>query len=442
MLIVGNGLLLTLDADGKVIQDGAVAMEDGIINEVGDTEDIKARYPEAEFIDCEGKVIMPGMINTHMHLYSTFARGMALKDPPPGTFMQILERLWWRLDKALGPEDIYISSLVLVIDCIRFGVTTILDHHASPMSVPGSLDECARAVQEAGIRACLAYEVSDRDGPEIRDQGIEENVRFIKKCRDPASPLLQASFGLHAQITLSDDTLSKCREAAEGLDAGFHIHVAEGPEDLEDSLRKSGKRVVERLDSFGILGPKTIASHCVHVNEREMDILYERDVNVVHNPESNMGNAVGVAPVLRMMKKGARVGLGTDGYTADMFEAIKVANMLHKLNEKNPSAAWSEVPAMAFFNNRNIVKRIFHLETGILEPGASGDVIVVDYNPCTPLTPENVSSHILFGMSGGLVDTTIVAGRVLMRNRKLTTLDSDRILRRSRELAKKVWMRF
>jgi putative selenium metabolism protein SsnA len=441
MLIVGNGRLITLDADGKVIQDGALVIEDGIIREVGDTADIKARYPLADFIDAKGKVVMPGMINTHMHLYSTFARGMALKDPPPRTFIEILERLWWRLDKTLGPEDVYISALVPIIDCIRFGVTTILDHHASPMSVPGSLDECARAVQEAGIRACLAYEVSDRDGMEIRDQGIEENVRFIKKCQEQASPLLAASFGLHAQITLSDDTLKKCKEAAEGLDVGFHIHVAEGPEDLEDSLRKSGKQVVERLDSFGILGPKTIACHCVHVNEDEMDILKTRDVNVVHNPESNMGNAVGVAPVLRMMEKGIRVGLGTDGYTSDMFEAIKVANMLHKLNEKNPSAAWGEVPIMALENNREIARRIFGINIGALEPGASGDVIIVEYDPWTPLTSDNYYSHILFGMSGGLVDTTIVAGRVLMRDRELTTFDSEQILERSRELAEEVWMR-
>ena len=442
MLIVGNGLLITLDADSKVIRDGAVVIEDGIIRETGDTANIKARYPNAEFIDAQGKVIMPGMINTHMHLYSTLARGMALKDPPPRTFVQILERLWWRLDKTLGPEDVYISSLVPIIDCIRFGVTTILDHHASPMSVPGSLDECAKAVEEAGIRACLAYEVSDRDGLEIRDQGIEENVRFIKRCREDNSPFLQGSFGLHAQITLSDDTLKKCKEAAEGLDVGFHVHVAEGPEDLEDSLKKSGKRVVERLDSFGILGPKTIACHCVHINEAEMDILKGRDVNVVHNPESNMGNAVGVAPVLEMMEKGVRVGLGTDGYTSDMFEAIKVANMLHKLNQKNPSAAWGEVPTMVFANNREIAKRIFGIKIGVLEPGASGDVITVDYDPWTPLTPDNFYSHILFGMSGGLVDTTIVAGRVLMRNRKLTTVDSERILARSRELAKEVWTRF
>ena len=442
MLIVRHGLLITLDACGKVIHDGAVAIEDGIICEVGRTRDIKARYPFAEFIDAQGKVIMPGMINTHMHLYSTFARGMALKDPPPETFMQILERLWWRLDKTLGPEDVYISSLVPVIDCIRYGVTTILDHHASPMSVPGSLDECAKAITEGGIRACLAYEVSDRDGMGIRDQGIKENIRFIKACQDMASPLLAASFGLHAQITLSDDTLAKCKEAAEGLDIGFHVHIAEGPEDLEDSLKRSGKRVVERLDSFGILGSKTIACHCVHIDEAEMDILKARDVNVVHNPESNMGNAVGVAPVLEMMEKGVRVGLGTDGYTSDMFEAIKVANMLHKLNGKNPSAAWGEVPAMAFENNREIATRIFGINTGILQPGAAGDVIIVDYDPWTPLTSDNYYSHVLFGMSGGLVDTTIVAGRVLMRDRKLTALDSEQILNRSRELAKEVWTRF
>ena len=442
MLIIGGGRLLTFDVQGRVLEDGAVAIEGGIIRDVGRTSEVRRRYPDAEFIDAGGRVIMPGMINAHMHLYSTFARGMALKDAPPRTFIQILERLWWRLDKALGPEDVYVSALVPLIDCIRCGTTTILDHHASPMAVAGSLDQIARAVGEAGIRACLAYEVSDRDGVDIADQGIRENVRFVERCRRERGEHLAASFGLHAQITLSDATLAKCREAAEGLDVGFHVHVAEGREDVEDALAKSGKRVVERLDAFGILGPKTIAAHCVHITEAEMEILRERDVNVVHNPESNMGNAVGVAPVLRMMARGVRVGLGTDGYTADMFESVKVANTLHKLAEKNPSAAWSEVPAMAFGNNREIARRVFGLKLGVLEPGAAGDVIVVDYRPPTPLDPGNYYSHILFGMSGGLVDTTVVAGRVLMRGRKLLGLGEERITARSRELARRVWERF
>lgn len=442
MLIVGGGLLLTLDAEGRIIEDGAVAIDDGVIREVGDTCEIRARYPGAEFIDATGHIIMPGMINTHMHLYSTFARGMALKDAPPATFLQILERLWWRLDKTLGPEDVYVSALVPLIDCIRCGTTTVLDHHASPMAVPGSLDEIARAVAEAGIRACLAYEVSDRDGAEIAGQGIRENVRFIERCQRERSEHLAASFGLHAQITLSDETLAKCREAAEKLDVGFHVHVAEGPEDVENALARSGKRVVERLDAFGILGPKTIAAHCVHVNDAEMDILLERDVNVVHNPESNMGNAVGCAPVLRMLHKGIRVGLGTDGYTADMFESVKVANMLHKFNERNPSAAWSEVPAMIFENNRKIAGGYFGRKFGVLEPAAAGDVIVVDYHPPTPMDASNYYGHVLFGMSGGLVDTTIVAGRILMRGRKLTGIDEERVTARSRELARRVWERF
>jgi len=442
MLIIGGGRLLTFDVQGCVLEDGAVAIEGGIIRDVGRTSEVRRRYPDAEFIDAGGRVIMPGMINAHMHIYSTFARGMALKDAPPRTFIQILERLWWRLDKALGPEDVYVSALVPLIDCIRCGTTTILDHHASPMAVAGSLDQIARAVGEAGIRACLAYEVSDRDGVDIADQGIRENVRFVERCRRERGEHLAASFGLHAQITLSDATLAKCREAAEGLDVGFHVHVAEGREDVEDALAKSGKRVVERLDAFGILGPKTIAAHCVHITEAEMEILRERDVNVVHNPESNMGNAVGVAPVLRMMARGVRVGLGTDGYTADMFESVKVANTLHKLAEKNPSAAWSEVPAMAFGNNREIARRVFGLKLGVLEPGAAGDVIVVDYRPPTPLDPGNYYSHILFGMSGGLVDTTVVAGRVLMRGRKLLGLDEERSTARSRELARRVWERF
>jgi putative selenium metabolism protein SsnA len=339
---------------------------------------------------------------------------MALKDAPPQDFRQILERLWWRLDKQLTEEDIYYSALVPLLDCVRNGTTTIMDHHASPCAVAGSLGIIAKAVETVGIRANLAYEVSDRDGKKIAQEGIRENVAFIRACAERKDERITALFGLHASLTLSDETLERCVQAADGLDTGFHIHTAEGVQDVVDSLAKSGLRVVERLDRFGIWNEKSIAAHCVHVTKREMEILQERGTAVVHNPESNMGNAVGCADVKTMLQHGLTVGLGTDGFTSDMFESVKVANILHKHEMSDPSASWAEVPQMIFTHNREIVDRYYPRPLGQLKSGAYADVIILDYDPPTPLNAGTYYGHILFGCGGGRVVTTIVDGKILM----------------------------
>ncbi|HZW82423.1 MAG TPA: putative aminohydrolase SsnA [Candidatus Deferrimicrobium sp.] len=442
MLLVGNGLLITRDDSQPLINDGCIAISGNLIVEVGSTADLKNKYPESKFIDAKGRVIMPGMINTHMHLYSTFARGMALKDAPPQNFGQILERLWWRLDKVLSLEDVYYSAMIPLIDCIKNGTTTIFDHHASPGAVRESLFTIEKATQLAGVRSCLCYEVSDRDGQAVMEEGIRENVEFMKHTNAGEHEMSRGMFGLHASLTLSDRTLEKCNQALKGLEGGYHIHVAEGVEDLQDSLGKSGKRVVERLNDFGILGPKSIAAHCVHVDEHERQILKDSAVNVVHNPESNMGNAVGCAPILSMLEQGIRVGLGTDGYTCDMFESYKVANILHKHQQGHPSVAWGEAPQMLFENNPQISKAFFSHPLGKLIPGAYADVIIVDYNPPTSLDQNNINGHILFGMSGRAVDTTIINGKVLMEDRVLTGLDEAEINAKARELSRRVWERF
>ncbi|MFZ5651985.1 MAG: putative aminohydrolase SsnA, partial [Bacillota bacterium] len=376
MLLVGNGKVITRDADNPCLDDGCVAVKDNIIAEVGWTPEVVKKYPGAEFIDAGGRVIMPGMINTHMHLYSTFARGMALKDDPPQNFPEILKRLWWRLDRVLTLEDIYYSAMVALIDCVKNGATTIFDHHASPGAVRESLFVLARAARDAGVRSCLCYEVSDRDGPEVMERGIQENMEFIRHAGKERDELVRGMFGLHASLTLSDRTLDRCRRANAGPDAGFHIHVAEAAADVEDSLSRSGKRVVERLAGFGILGKGSIAAHCVHVNDREIEILHETGAHAVHNPESNMGNAVGCAPVLAMLQKGVTVGLGTDGYTTDMFESLKVANILHKHHHANPGVAWAEAPAMLFAHNASIAAGYFARPLGRLVPGCYADIIV------------------------------------------------------------------
>jgi len=442
LLLIGNGRVLTKDETQPYISDGCIAIRDHFIVEVGSTREMKSKYPGSDLIDVGGRIIMPGLINSHTHLYSTFARGMALKGPPPDNFQQILERLWWRLDRVLTQEDVYYSALVALMECVKNGTTTVFDHHASPRAVRDSLFTISKAARAVGVRSCLCYEVSDRDGEEVAGQGIRENVEFIHSCKQTGDEMAKGMFGLHASLTLGDETLSRCCKENAGTGAGFHIHAAEGRVDLEECLRRYGRRVIERLSDFGILGSKTITAHCVHINEREKDLLRASKTKVVHNPQSNMGNAVGCAPVVDMLRRGVDVGLGTDGYTCDLFESLKAANILHKHQLADPKVGWAEAPAMLFRNNSLICGEYFSRPIGRLVPGAFADVIVVDYDPPTPVHAGNVDGHILFGMSGPLVETTIINGRVVMRERELVDTDEAGILAKSRELAAKAWERF
>lgn len=440
-MILKNGRVITQDKDRPYIEDGVVVIEGNKIIAVDTTENILAKYKEEDIIDVDGKVIMPGFINTHHHIYSAFARGMASSGKPNENFLEILENLWWKIDKKLSLEDLKYSAYTTYIDCIKKGVTTVFDHNASPFAVTGSLDSIADAAKDLGLRTCLCYEVSDRDGEKIAQEGIDENINFIKKYNTDEQNMIKGMFGLHASFTLSDETLRKCDEELKGLNAGYHVHVAEGIDDLEQCLEKYGKRVVERLRDMDILGDKTIAVHCIHVTDDELNILRDTNTMVVHNPESNMGNAVGCQPFLELHQKGITIGLGTDGYTSDMTESMKVANIIHKHVKQNPSVAWGEVPVSMFENNRKIAQKYFSGDLGILRAGALADVIVVDYDPLTPMNENNINSHILFGFTGKDVVTTIIDGKVIMQDRKLVGINEKEIFKTSREVAKKLWDR-
>ncbi len=437
-MLIGNGRLITRDNENTFIENGAVYIEGAKILETGQTKALKAKYPDAEFIDAGGRVIMPGLINTHHHIYSAFARGLNLGNSPK-SFQEILETMWWRIDKALSLDDVKYSAYATLIDCIKNGVTTVFDHHASPFAIDGSLFTIGDVSEALGIRGCYCYEVSDRDGEEITDQGITENTAFIKYAKDKGD-MLAGMFGLHASFTLSNKTLEK--SVAQKPDyAGFHIHAAEGPEDVSFNQENFGKRVITRLNDCGILGEKSIAVHCIHVDETEIDLLKSTDTMVVHNPESNMGNAVGVSPVLKFVQKGILTGLGTDGYTSDMCESLKVANILQKHNEKNPSVAWGEIPQMLFDNNRRIAAKYFDTPVGQLTQGSAADVVIMDYDPLTPMNGDNANMHILFGMTGRQADTVIINGKVVMKDRVIQTADEKEIMAKCRETAVKLWAR-
>ena len=264
-----------------------------------------------------------------------------------------------------------------------------------------------------------------------------ENVNFIKHALADDSDMIAGMMGMHASFTISDETMALCNELKpEGV--GYHIHVAEGIYDLHQCLKEHGKRIVDRLHDWNILGPKTLLGHCIYVNEHEMDLIKDTDTMVVHNPESNMGNACGCPPTMRMVQKGILTGLGTDGYTHDMMESWKVANVLHKHSLCDPNAAWGEVPQMLFEGNAKIANRYFKKQLGVLKEGAAADVIVIDYNPLTPMNESNINGHLMFGVNGSMVQTTVCNGKVLMKDREVLVCDEAKVMADCRQAAKEL----
>ena len=444
-MLIHNARLITWGSPNQILEDHAVWIQDGLIRELGPSGPLAAAHPEKERIDAGGEYLLPGNICAHTHFYGAFARGMAIPGRAPRDFPEILRKLWWPLDKSLTGEDVRYSTLVSLVDAVKHGTTTLIDHHASPNAIEGSLDTIAAAIEQAGLRAVLCYEVTDRDGAEKAEAGIVENLRFLERCADGrvASGRVAATFGLHASLTLSDATLAACAERApEGT--GFHIHVAEHEADEEDSLAKARTRVVARLEKHGILNRRTIVAHAVHVDNDEIEILADRGAWVSHQPRSNMNNAVGVAEVEAMLRAGVNVCLGNDGFSNAMWEEWKTAYLLHKVWNRDPRRMPGDmIVRMAVHNNAALAGSFFPGSAlGVIQPGAQADLILVDYHPTTPLTPENLPWHILFGFHESLVTGTFVAGRALMLNRELLTLDEAEIAARARELAPKVWERY
>lgn len=454
-MLITNGKLITWEQPNQVLEGQAIAIEGDTILEIGLQADLLTRYPERKQLDARGQFVMPGNLCAHTHFYGAFARGMAIPGSPPKDFPEILGKLWWPLDRALDYEDIRYSALVMLIEAIRHGTTTLVDHHASPSAIDGALDVIAEAVELAGLRSVLCYEVTDRNGFGGAKAGIAENVRFIKKHAGRNPPpnhmlgavkhgaMLGAMFGLHASLTLSDQTLDACR-AALPAGCGFHLHVAEGEADQVDSLAKSGLRVVERLQRHGILSPACLAAHAVHVNSSEIELLAGTGTWVSHQPRSNMNNGVGVAGVEDFLRAGIPVGIGTDGFTSTMWTEWKTAYLLQKAWHTDPRRMSAlDIIQMGVYNNARLVEQFLPgTKLGVLQSGACADLIFVDYPPFTPLTAGNLPWHLLFGFDEGMVTTTIVAGKVLMHDRQLARLDEEAIHAKARELSRGVWKRY
>jgi putative selenium metabolism protein SsnA len=433
----------TVVSPGKpdfVLADAAVLVEGGFIAEVGPSKELSGKHRDAAVVNVAGRVLMPGLVNAHMHLYSTFACGLGCE--PAHNFPEILRKLWWKLDRALSLDDVYYSALVPYHRAIVAGTTTVIDHHASPYAVTGSLDVLHEAAHAAGLRSCFCYETSDRDGKTSLAEGLEENARFARKAARSKDHMVAAMFGLHASLTVSDTTVRKAVEAAGKLKVGIHVHAAEDVSDQDDSLKRYGKRVVARFADLGALGPRSILAHCIHVDEKERALLKKSGTFVVHNPQSNMNNAVGAADVLGMLKQGIHVGLGTDGMTSDMMEEARIAMLLHRQVKHDPTVAFCEAVDLLTRNNAAFASKMFGVKLGVVEKGAAADLIVVEHYPFTPISAANWYGHFLFGAQPSRVTHTMCNGKLLMAEGVVLTLNLSDIAARARALSPETWKRF
>lgn len=443
--IFENVRIVKWGQDGEIAADQAVLIEDGKIAGIDSASSLVEKNPKAERLDGGGQLLMPGNICAHTHFYGAYARGLGIPGEAPKDFPQILDKLWWPLDKALDEKSVRASALAHLVSAIRNGTTSLIDHHASPNFIDGSLDVIADEVQRSGLRAVLCYEVTDRDGHEKAQAGIAENQRFLAANQGGkgAGGRVGAAFGLHASLTLSDETLEACAAALpEG--AGFHIHVAEHEADQEDSLQKSEVRAIHRLQRFGILKPETILAHAVHVDQSEVEQIAQSQSWVSHQPRSNMNNGVGAADIEGLLDAGVRVCLGNDGFTQDMWTEWKSAYLMHKLWHRDPRKMnGMDVAQMAVHNNASLISSFFEgQEIGYIEEGAAADLILVDYQPFTDLHMGNLPWQMLFGFQESMVTMTMVAGEILMRDGELLTLDEERIAADALSLAPKVWERY
>ncbi len=442
-MLITNGKIITWEEENQILEGQALYIEGEKIVEIGSQDELIVRYPDAEQVDAKGQYVMPGNICAHTHFYGAYARGMGIPGPPPKDFPEILERLWWPLDMALDEDGVRYSALVMLVDAIKHGTTTLLDHHASPNFIDGSLDVIGEAVDKSGLRAVLCYEVTDRNGQDGAKAGIHENVRFIQSDLVRGNSRLAGIFGMHAALSISDATMEACRTAAP-QGTGFHIHVAEHEADEYDSLQKYGMRVVDRLKTFHILGPDSIVAHAIHIDGQEAALLAESGTWVTHQPRSNMNNAVGAAQVESMLRMGIPVCLGTDGFSSTMWDTWKFAYMLHKVVSRDPRRMnGMDIVQMGVYNNAALAGKFFpEAPLGELTPGAHADIIFVDYHPHTPLTAGNLPWQIIFGFNESMITTTIAAGKLLMKDRELLTLDEASIAAEARAIAPAIWERY
>ncbi len=373
-------------------------------------------------LDCTGKLVMKSFACGHHHVYSALARGMGAPKKIPHNFYEILQYVWWTLDKCLDLEMIEASALVTAMACAKNGVTFVIDHHASPFCIKNSLETIAAAFDKVGVSHLLCYELSDRDGETSAQQGLEETENYLKNQK-------QGLVGLHASFTVGDELLSKAVQLAEKYKSGIHVHVAEDPYDQDHCLKNYQKRVIPRLFQAGVLNfNKTILAHCLHLDYQERELLQYAPVYIAQNTESNLNNNVGTFTPAGL---NGNILLGTDGMYSDMLRSAKAAYMV---GQKSESASPKEIYTR--------LRRVHHyLQKNSFTGDGENNLVICDYDSPTPIHCQNFYGHFIYGLESRHIQHVISAGRLIVKNQKVTTVNETTILTHAREMAKKLWQK-
>ncbi|MDF7680216.1 putative aminohydrolase SsnA [Enterobacteriaceae bacterium ESL0689] len=422
----------------KVWQHIDIAIEGDTILDIG--ADLSQRYPQAQVRDLHGQLVMPGMVCAHNHFYSGLSRGIQAKIAPSPDFISTLKNLWWRLDRALDEESLYYSGLICAIEAVRSGCTAVIDHHASPHYIAGSLSQLRHAFLKVGLRGITCFETTNRNAGhrELRDS-VDENIRFAREVdaarqKGDQPYLVEAHIGAHAPFTVPDEGLTMLSEALKATGRGLHIHAAEDSYDVSHSHHHYGKDLLQRLAEAGLIDRKTLVAHGLYLSDADVEILNDADAFLVHNARSNMNNHVGYNHRLPQIRN---LALGTDGIGSDMFEEMKFAFFKHR-DAGGP--LWPDSFARALSNGNELLSRNFNARFGQLAPGYKADLTFCDYLPPTPLIAENIAGHIAFGLGANSVRSVMVNGVMIYQDRQFS-FDCQPIFTAAQQVAKKMWAR-
>ncbi|MBN2639729.1 MAG: amidohydrolase family protein [Bacteroidales bacterium] len=410
-----------LDWEKLTFTDTHILVEEGVNGKIFFTPRSVPEIEVSEVIDCKGKIVTKSFAVGHHHIYSALATGMPAPAKNPGNFFEILKYIWWTLDKALDKEMIEASALATAIACAKAGATFAVDHHASPNAVEGSLEIIANAFDRIGVGHLLCYEVTDRDGREKAELGLNETEQYLKKR--------QGLVGLHASFTVGDETMKKAAALVEKFKSGLHIHVAEDRYDQDRTTADYGMKVVERLNAYNMLDhSKTILVHGLHLSDAERKLFRDSKAWMAENMESNLNNGVGV---FNSYGLGEKIMLGTDGMHSDMIRSAQQAYFAGQ--------SFEQVDFGGVYNRFRNVHR--YLAENKFDGDGENNLVVLDYESRTPVTEQNVLGHFVFGWNSSQVQYVISDGKLIMKDRVIQTVDEAEVMTFAREQAQRLWNR-